>query len=392
MSILNKKYIGTSSLEIYNKPGDLLFDTSLANSIRRALYSTSHCYALSEKVSDSQKELYNTYFNINYDIKETIYTVSYCSFLNIQVMSHRINRMPIYYTKENKSLYDSTLFFCLSDPDNVTKPFINTNSEPKIIKSNDITIYKCDKETTTLIKLTDAEKKSIIKFDVHLFTLKKGDSIYVLGTPEYGCGYSGSEFEPVSVSYNFGPDAKPGYKKRDKFDNPEFIHIKLSDTGKKDINLTLMDALSFLSNQVNKFITEYTLAITDESNIIKIDNLDYNIQDINIGADDDYLADHTIGNLIACHALMYTINLIEIYSKDNDDLLHELLSQTLISYIAPDESAITRMLKIKFQLPLHEGFNKYLSDTHKRKSFVFESRHGILYTISKNIMKYLSMI
>lgn len=387
MSLLIKKYNGNVHLEITNELDDHMFDVSMANAIRRSLYLTNPCWAIPEKLNKEHKENIYKYFNVFYDLNEKIGSVSFCNYINSQVLSHRLNRMPIYYDSSNEELYKQGLFFCMTSKGDFSKPHVHLSIEPKIIYSNDLSIYTIKSGVPVL--LTDIEKNSIIKFNVHLFTLKKDDCIHIMTSPTFNYGYKGSEFEPVTVTYNFGLDAKPDYHRRDAFDNPDNIYIGIGFSGKKSITESFANSITYLSNQVNVFITEYTKALSAGSDVVKIINVDHNMEEIDVVNSDCYLADHTLGNLLSCHVLMYTISCISEFAKDNKDLFHELLSYTLISYLSPDESAITRTLKFKFQLPLNDDFNEFLYKKHKNQLLVKNPKLYILWFTTVAIMKYL---
>lgn len=392
MSLLIKKHNAKISLEITNDINDTVFDTSLANAIRRTLYLSCFCYGIPEEVSNEQKIIFNDLFHVNYEDKEKIFSVSASNYLNIEALSHRLNRMPLYYDAANEYLYKQGLFICLTEDNNYSKPYVHKNIEPRLIYSKDLTYLTLI--SGVLTKLTEEEKNSIIKYNIHLYSLKYDNSIHIISSPMFNCGYEGSEFEPVTVSYNFGLDAKPDYHRRDVFDNPDNIYLTIAFSGKKDVTTAWNDSLIYLSNQINIFITEYIKATTSESDVVKIIPCEFNVQEIDIYNADCYLADHTMGNLISCQVLMDITNLLYQYVKENEDLFHELYSQILVSYIAPDESAITRMIKIKFQIPLDVGFNDFIIQSYSHyfltgSTLIHNTKLCILYHTSLKLMNYL---
>jgi hypothetical protein len=390
MSKLIKKFVATNSVEITNAPDDDMFDTSLANALRRTNLLASYCWAILEEVPNEHKVIFNDLFKLNYEEKEKIFAVSACNYLNIEALSHRLNRMPLYYNKENEHLYTQGLIICLTEKNNFNSPYVHKAIEPRLIYSKDLTFLTIS--PGGLIELTPEEKNSIIKFNVHLYTLKQGDSIFAMAMPVNNCGYEGSEFEPITATYNFGLDAKPDYHRRDVFDNPDNIYLTLIFAGKKDIVDSWNESLTYLSNQINTFITEYVKALMSESDVIKITNCEFNLQEIDVYNSNCYLADHTLGNLLSCHVLMKMTNLLYEYSKEDEELFHELYSQMLISYIAPDESSITRSIKIKFQTPEHVGFNDFIKENYATGTLAYHKHNTklcILYSTTTALIKYL---
>ena len=389
---LIKTLNGTNTLTITNEPDDDMFDISLANALRRTNLLSSYCWSILEEVPNHHKLIFNDLFNINYEEKEKIFAVSACNYLNIEALSHRLNRAPLHYDKDNEHIFNQGLIICLTDSANYTKPYVHKVIEPILIYTKDLTFLTSI--NGVISPLSEEEKKSIVKFNVHLFTLKQGDSIFVMAMPVKNCGYEGSEFEPVTISYNFGLDAKPDYHRRDVFDNPDNIYLTLSYAGKKGVEMAWNDSLIYLSNQLNTFMMEYIKALSFESDVIKITNGDHNLQEVDIYNADCYLADHTLGNLLACHILMTLTNLLYKYAKDDEELFHELYSQMLISYIAPDESSITRTIKLKFQTPTNNDFNDFVKSEYSSNpgSLALNKNNiklCILYIAVTKIVKYL---
>ena len=208
------------TLNITNNKEDKLFDTSIANSIRRSVFLTSHCYAINRIMTNSQKLIYNKYFNMKLNEAEQIYSVVIENFYSLEYFSHRLNRIPIYYGPETAELLKQGIYICLTDPTDFSKPFLNTSSNPIEIYTSDLRFYKIDSLEDKVIELDPAEKKSLIKYDVLICVLLKDNFMHILSNPVYNCGYEGSEFEPSPVVYNFGLNETPKYEKKDMFDNP----------------------------------------------------------------------------------------------------------------------------------------------------------------------------
>jgi len=149
------------------------------------------------------------------------------------------------------------------------------------------------------------------------------------------------------------------------------------------------DSLVYLSNQINTFSTEYIKALSSDSDVVKITDCAFNLQEIDIYNSDCYLADHTLGNLLSCHVLMTITNLLYEYTKEDEELFHELYSCILISYIAPDESAITRTIKLKFQTPEHPGFNEFIHEKYASDKLAKNTKLCILYGTTIKLITYL---
>jgi len=249
---------------------------------------------------------------------------------------------------------------------------MNTSNELVIIKTSDLYFYTIN-TSDELVPLTAEQKKSIIKYDCPYVILEKENTLHFVARLEKGYGImeetypNASRFEPVSIIYNFGEESTPDYTKIDRFDNPKQIVIKTQFTGKKDLIMAYNDAIDFIILQLNIFKKEYNKALLSQSDIIKIENINSNIQYINVINDQIYfLADHTLGNLISSHLLKLVLDEIEDNITD-EELLMRMLSQILCSYIEPDESALIRKIVITYQLPeesICPEFYKLYGDTN----------------------------
>lgn len=361
-------------LKITNDPMDPLFDTSLANSIRRSLYLTSHCYAINQILTSEQKQIFNKYFNMKLKQEERIYSVLLDNFYSLEFFAHRLNRIPLLLTKDTEHLFQNGIYLCLTDPEDFSKPFINKSSNPIEIYTSDLKFYTIDQIEDKIIELTPEEKNSLIAYDMPICTLLKDNLIHIMANPLYNCGYEGSEFEPCPIIYNFGLKETPKYKKKDMFDNPYQIYITVEFNGKKDLKMAYNDAINFLIYQLNIFKKEYELATMNGSDIIKIKNVNFDIQQIFIYNLDKkyYLADDTIGNLLSAHLLIYVNELymeyINITEVNYDETIKLLLKNTFISYITADESLILRFIKLNFQISTNSDLLIFLLDKFKLES------------------------
>ena len=244
LNIIHDKEAET--LKIFNNPEDKFYDTSLANSIRRGTYLTSHCFAINKILTKEQKTVYNKYFNFKLKEAEQVYCVLIDNFYSLEYFSHRLNRIPIYYSPETADLLHAGIYMCLTDPTDFTKPFVNKSSNPVEIYTSDLRFFKLDNLTDTMIELEPDEKQMLIKYDMLICVLLKDTYIHIMANPVYNCGYEGSEFEPCPVIYNFGLTETPKYKRKDIFDNPYVINITLEFNGKKDLIMTYNDTIKYL--------------------------------------------------------------------------------------------------------------------------------------------------
>jgi len=374
------------TLNITNNKEDKLFDTSIANSIRRSVFLTSHCYAINRIMTNSQKLIYNKYFNMKLNEAEQIYSVVIENFYSLEYFSHRLNRIPIYYGPETAELLKQGIYICLTDPTDFSKPFLNTSSNPIEIYTSDLRFYKIDSLEDKVIELDPAEKKSLIKYDVLICVLLKDNFMHILSNPVYNCGYEGSEFEPSPVVYNFGLNETPKYEKKDMFDNPYSIYITIEFNGKKDLIMTYNDAINYLIFQLVKLKEEYNLGMVNGSDLVKIQNVNFNIQYIYLYNSDlkYYFADDTLGNLISAHLLIY---MNELYNEYNINIL-DLYKYTFISYVSADESIITRFIRINFQIPDNIDFLNFVSIKLNCDNDSLIIKHNIFNTVCDRLIEY----
>ena len=393
----DKKYDNVNEkLHIIRNEKDNIFNISIASSIRRSLYLTSHNYAINSILTIEQKKLFNNYFNTEFSDNERIYSVISENFFSKELFAHRLERIPLYLCKDTENILREGLYICLTDPDNYTKPFVNNNTEPLYIYTSTLKFLTINKDTDTIEEIDPELKKKLIKYDIPICILLKGNEIHILGNPVYDCGYEGSEFEPCCITYNFGENATPDYEKIDMFDTPKIINIIIEDNGKKDVHMALYDAINFLIYQLGNFKNEYNNSLIGISEIIKINNIEFNIQEIiihdnNISDTHNklYLADHTIGILISGQLIKYIMDLFNEYKEYNKDInILDLLTNTCISYVSPDESLLKRFIKINFQLSTEPDLLFFLSNKFKCDNELLEIKKIILNNLLDILIEY----
>lgn len=388
---LNYTFKGDQSILITNNVEDPVFDISIGNSIRRALYTSSHCYSINDKMSQEQKNIYNKYFNTSFAESEVIYSVSYDNYYNKQTFSHRLTLVPLYYSLETKYLLERGLYLLFTDPLDTSKPFINTNSEPKYIYTSDLRFMYLNPETDKMEDISMEEKNMLIKYNVPVLILLKDNGIHIIGNPQFNCGYEGGQFEPVCIQYNFGPNSNPKYVRKDKFGNPNNIEIIVEFNGIKELKLALNDAFNFLIYQFENLKKEYNAAMVHGSDIVKLINNDLNIQIIYIYNNEKklYLADHTIGNLLSSH-LLYTMEKY-INEYDGPTNIEVLNTKMLFSYISPDENLLQRFITIKYQISDDMDFLTFLSKKLNCENNLLTIKQMIFNNVCDLLINYYRM-
>ncbi len=378
-----------TSIIIRNKETDNMCDISLANSIRRALYTTSGCYSFNYEMTKAQKNIYNNYFNTKFPEDEVVFSVSYDNYYNKQTFAHRLTLIPLYYSDETRYIFEEGLYVLLTDAVDFSKPYINKNSEPKYIYTNDLRFMRLNKSTDTMEDITPEEKKMLIKFNIPFVILLKDNGIHMIGNPQYNIGYVGGHYEPVCIQYNFGQNSTPTYERRDNFDNPKNIEIIVEFNGMKELKLAVNDSYKFLILQLESIKTHYNLAQSNSSDIIKIENNEIGVQNIKINSTDElYLADHTMGNLLESHLIYTLYDLLFEYKHDFD----ELYRYTLISYVSPDLSLINRFITIKYQIPPAQGFLDFVGTKLNCATDLISVKQRIFISVCNNLIAYYNKI
>jgi hypothetical protein len=302
-----------------------------------------------------------------------------------------MQRLPLYYCNETKDILKQGLYICLTDPDDLSKPFVNKNSNPLYIYTSDLKFYTIEEEV--IKEIPKKTKDLLIQYDVPLFILLKNNALHIISNPVYDCAYSGSEFEPCSIIYNFDEDLTPDYESKDIFDNPKKINVILEFNGKKELNMIYEDSIKFLIFQLEKFKEEYNYGINNGSDIIKLENKNFNIQNILIYDSDKkyYLADYTIGVLLASHILIYINDIFQEFklSEMGSGIdVNELLRYTCSSFVPADKNLIVKFTKLLLQLPENFEFNLFLSNKYKCENDLLVIKHNLIQNICDKLISY----
>ena len=150
--------------------------------------------------------------------------------------------------------------------------------------------------------------------------------------------------------------------------------------------MTYNDAINYLIFQLVKLKEEYNLGMVNGSDLVKIQNVNFNIQYIYLYNSDlkYYFADDTLGNLISAHLLIY---MNELYNEYNINIL-DLYKYTFISYVSADESIITRFIRINFQIPDNIDFLNFVSIKLNCDNDSLIIKHNIFNTVCDRLIEY----
>jgi len=403
-----------------NKKDDNMFDTSIANGIKRAVISTSFCYCFTEEIVEAEFEKYNTYFKIKYLQTERNYTVSQSNKYNIQFLSHRLSRIPIYYSEKTAELLESDIYFILTDKDDYRKPYLHKSDEPMRIYSRDLRgiMVSPDKPDDKIV-LTEDQMKTLFPYNVYFVTLYKGDFMHFIAKPTIGCSYINTSFIPVAVRYKFIAEKRPdidetdhlikseqNWVHRDTFGNPEHIEVTFEFNGKKDTKMAIIDGINYLIKQLALFKSEYgksdsTLVIKEplnENNVLG-DNVIPGLQIVKIfntipsgsvqaQADDiNYLADFTVSNIISSHFLYYVFERMKrVYTSDVE--FFKALENVQIGHKKPHP--LPRIMEVHIHLQIPDD-NKFLQSFSKEvdDATTYNVRTYILDHVLTNVTNYL---
>lgn len=360
-----------SHIVITNDPRDEMFDTSIANGIKRAVMATSYCYSFTEEITDRQKELYNKSFGTKFLKEEKNYTVTQSNRYSIQFLSHRISRVPIFLGPETRDLIEDDIYFMIVSR-NGTKleyqqPYVHKKDEPWRVHTRDFIGVRV-KDGGETEELSPDEMALLFPLNVHFITLYKGDFLHFIAKPSGGYRYDNTRYIPCPVRYHFIPRADSDktsvierakdWIRRDKFDNPEQIQLRFEYNGKKDIIEAITDGIDYLVKQLLLFKKEYAdpssdIVVKEESvaglQIVKV----FNNPEDDTEREADYLADFTVSNIISSHFLYYVINkLFEIYGG-NDKALLAATERILVSHKKPHPRPRIMEVHIELQIP-HE--------------------------------------
>lgn len=362
-------------LIIKNEAGDEMYDTSIANGIRRAVMNTSKCYALTETLTEDMINTINSIFDLNFNPDNKMYTVFYTSFDNVQKLSHRLSRMPIYYGKETEKYLESGNLIVTygSDP---THPYVHESNEPLRIYSRNLTVTHypgSEEEESKSHELNKDEKADLFKYNSYLFTLHKGDILHMFAQPVAGYGATNTKFNPCPTRYCYVSDdmssiagernyARNGEVIKDMCGNPEQIEIRVEENGKKHPIHATADAIEYMIDQIKYFQQEYA---NDTSEVVKLKESGIsNLQIIQIfnpteEADRlhetdsriDFIADYTLANMITSHMLYKVLSIIYLVAGTDETVLFRLMEQTKIACLKPHPNPRIMEMQIKIQVP-----------------------------------------
>lgn len=366
-----------SHIVIRNQPDDTIFDTSLANAIKRAVLDTSLTYSFSEQLEKEDAAELNQIFKteLNED-DDVLFTVDQCNFDNLQKLSHRLSRTPIYYSDETQELLDSIYVMLVSRDasgkiDDYKKPYFHTEDVPFVVHSRDLSVVRVttnDAGETILTELEAEDKEKLFPYNVHLFNIQKGNYIHFIAKPVKGYGYEDSMFSPCPVRYSFvSTSAERDSVKHDRewdvagnklglFGNPKQIEIVFEENGKKDVKLAVIDGIQYLINQLELFKMEYA---KPDSEIVKKEKSVAGSQIVhvfNMPDDDDdrevnYLADHTVCNILASHILYEVYDTyFKIAGADIEKYINWIES-TKVSFRKPHPYPRVVQMEIHLQMP-----------------------------------------
>ena len=210
----------TGQLVITNNSDDKTYDTSLANGIRRSIIDSSLCYAMAQTISPEQISNFNTHLSTDIHVPDETESenfirsaVTLCNFDNIEKLSHRITRIPIYYGPETMDFLKQTVYIALvgetdheiggaasgagadmpSHPHNFEKPYTHKLDKPLFVHSRDLSVYYVDESGITQMLPKDNEMYTkLFPINTHVFTLNKGNTIHMLTQIISGIGHDGS--------------------------------------------------------------------------------------------------------------------------------------------------------------------------------------------------------
>lgn len=360
-----------SHIVIINNPADTMFDTSIANGIKRCVMSTSYCYTFTEEITDGQKDAYNKHFGTKFAKDEKNYTVTQSNRYSIQFLSHRISRVPIYYDMD--LIEDDTYFMLVSRNASgkleYQQPYVHKKDEPWRVHSRDFIGVRVKDDAVE--ELTPDEMARLFPLNVHFITLYKGDFIHFIGKPQGGFEYDNTRYIPCPVRYRFVPradsdkttviDRLKDWKRRDGFDNPEQIELRFEENGKKDVREAIVDGINYLVKQLELFKKEYAdpssdIVVKEESiaglQIVKV----FNNPEDDTEREANYLADFTVANIISSHFLYYVVGkLLEVHGGNNEAFL-AAMERVLNSHKKPHPRPRIMEVHINLQIPSDDKF------------------------------------
>ena len=384
----------TGHITLVNDKSDMLYDTSVANAIRRSVMELSPTYMFpSEYTSEQIKEI-NTVLGTSFDSSNKLYSVVYSSFDNIQSLSiTRLALVPLMLTEDTTELLKNKfLYFTLSDPDDVSKPYLHAEDEQRLITTHDLVgrIYP-DPEGTEESKmevLDEEQIKKIFVYNMPLFRLSKGDVVHIIARPEMGYGAQNSRFAPCPFRYHYVSDpasteSEPNKKEMDYLksdeqikrmcDNPSQIMQRFEFNGKRYVRDALVDGLEYLVRQINYFLLEYnddssTIVAKHESTVPGLQVI--TIQNPPENTPVQFIARHTLIGLISSQLLYSTLNRIYNISGTDQGKLVDLLSHTCIASKQPHPLPRVMEFKIQYQLPINDsGFKDSLGISNPQDAF-----------------------
>ena len=182
----------TGHITLVNDKSDMIYDTSVANAIRRSVMELSPTYMFPSEYTSKQIQEINTVLGTSFDSAKT-YSVVYSSFDNIQSLSiTRLALVPLMLTDTTAELLKNKfLYFTLSDPEDVSKPYLHAEDEQRLITTRDLVgrIYP-DPDSTDESKmevLDDEQMEQIFVYNMPLFSLSKGDVVQLFPRVRIWC-------------------------------------------------------------------------------------------------------------------------------------------------------------------------------------------------------------
>lgn len=350
-------------------------DTSLMNALRRSLLNTNPCYAIESKLKDV--EIVNRDLGTNLP-SSTIFSVPKCNFLPLDDISDRMERQPVGLNSHTKSMLRKRQLYLIlaADREDLDKPLVWTQDEPKRLFLRDFEVRSVDRETGEKEWLSPEQRAHLFPYNTHVLNLEKGHIIHCIAPVVQGVGYMDSKFIPCPVRYHYvNPEPKGSELAipTDRFGNPENIRLVVEYNARKPVDWTVRDSLRYLVKQLRAFKVAYASSVlldserdpiaereaipdsavirqssVNRSIIIHVFNNVVEFEHDGQLDSAEYLSNETITNLLACH-MLYRI--MSIYDRAGTEQMMTWLRQTKIAYKKPHPNPRVTHFEIHLQLP-----------------------------------------
>lgn len=335
-------------------------DISVVNAIRSSVFRNSACYSFTniEKIFYPEREIptyilndrTKTHLNridpkFKLQEQERSHFVLESTAGNIETLSKRVERLPIYYSNTTMRFLDGVSFVFSKDQDELAMPYVHEMDKPLDIYARDL--VPINDEDGEIIDKIDTSK--FFPLNTRLLRIRKGEKIHIAAKPVLTYGFINSNSYPCHIRYRYcsaSGEREADSTRRDRFGNPEGLKLVIEENGKKHPVFALYDGLSSMEFMLRQLLGEYEKPPPEEGAerpVVHINGLDdprdhfviYNNRnpDTNVLVND--LTSPSFGNMIACHILYYVHDKIVDRVGASGEEYNKLLQETSISYKKP---------------------------------------------------------